>query len=59
MAKSTGRRPQKPKLRNFVAKHARDMARGAGPHKDKKYDYVRHPRNRPGRAGLADDDDRS
>lgn len=53
MSRPGDRRPQRPKVRNFVAKHAKDVAGRAGPHKDKKHDYERHPRNRPGgRAGF-------
>lgn len=52
------RRPQKPKIRNFVAKHARDVARGAGRHKNPRLDYNRHPRHKPGKAGsFLDEDD--
>ena len=43
--KSSTRTPQKPKIRNFVAKHAVVVARGAGAHKDTKNDYQRKPRN--------------
>lgn len=48
MSRPGDRRPQRPKVRNFVAKHAKDVAGRAGPHKDKKHDYERHPRNRTG-----------
>lgn len=52
------RRPQKPKIRNFVAKHAKEVARsGAGPHKSPRLDYERHPRNKPGRADMFFDED--
>lgn len=52
------RRPQKPKIRNFVAKHAKEVARtGAGPHKDPRLDYTRHPRNKPARATHYIDDE--
>lgn len=45
------RRPQKPKIRNFVAKHAKEVARsGAGPHKNPRLDYERHPRHKPSRS---------
>lgn len=52
MSRPGDRRPQRPKVRNFVAKHAKDVAGRAGPHKDKKHDYERHPRNRTARAGF-------
>lgn len=55
MAKPT-RRPQKPKIRNFVAKHARDIARGAGPHKNERLDYTRHPRHKPDKASRFSDE---
>ena len=46
MSRPGNRRPQRPKVRNFVAKHAKDIARAAGAHKDKKHDYERQPRHR-------------
>ena len=46
------RRPQKPKPRNFVAKHSRQFAGRAGPHKDEKHDYERRPRGRPGKGTM-------